>query len=496
MTFKIQGRTGVIDSHLDVFPCRRLPSQNIIHRLADRQAIVECPARMHYRQRSFYQCVVPNYTESDVQVPPGYLRKFSPNGRHLLAFSSDQKSILVYDYLGCDACCNLYSRKVGSEQLKMNLFDQFFKLRHFISAPNVHENLNRECSLFMEECQYVIVGSSGFIQDEPYPAYYESFRGNEDLSPEEQFRMENYTLYIVDMLGGYVADSHQFKCDKIQLAHNQGLSLCGSKLAVLSILRQTIHLFQVGHGRFVPLHEVGRFCYPDGRLVYGQAESDLSVNLRDGTGVSLHHPTHEKWFNSLKHRLLCWLLRHAESASTPTKKEQLMKYFQNFDHVASLRMSKIQLLSNHQVLIRYAKEETISNRQNESISPPALIVIYNLKSTEIEAVYETTSQELLEIYERHADSFRVPVSHSLNYDISSVSNNVHAQTLHMKFKETITKAKYGGRREAVRRLLVQLPICCQCHSSSPYLDLALFSYDDKWVSVLERPKPCGKSPVK
>ena len=496
MTFKVQSRTDVIDIHLDVYPCRRLPSQNIIHRLASRQVASGCPARNYHSQRSLYQCIVPNHTESNVQVPPGYLRKFSPNGRHLLAFSSDQKSVLIYDYLGCGACCDLYSRNVSANELKMNLFNKFFKLRHFISAPDVHENLNRECSLFTEECQYVIVGSSGFIQDDPYPSFYDLFRSNEDISPQGTFRMEDYTLYIVDMMGGFVTDSYQFKCDKIQLAHNQGLSLCGSKLAVLSIQHQTIHLFQINNGTFVQLHQVGRFCYPDDHLVYERAASDLSGNVRDGTGESLYHPCHDKWFNSLKQRLLCWLLRRAETLSTPVNKFHLVKYFHSFDEVASLRMWKMQLLSNHQVLIRYAKEDTVTNKLNDPLSQPALIVIYNLETTEIEAVYENTSEELLHIYERHADSFRVPVSHSLSYDISSVSNNVHAHALHTKFKDTITNAKYGGRKEAVRRLLGQLPICCQCHSSSPYLDLALFSYDDKWVSAVERPKTCGDSPVK
>ena len=496
MTFKVQSRTNVIESYLDEFPCHRLPSQNILHRLATRQAFAECPARMHYLQRSLYQCIVPNHTESYVQVPPGYLRKFSPNGRHLLAFSSDQKSVLVYDYLGCGACCSLYSQRIDADQLKMNLFDRLFKLRHFISAPDIHENLNRECSLFTEDCQDVIVGSSCLIPDDPYPSQYEIFHGNEDISPQVHFKMEDYTLYMVDMLGGFVTDSYQFKCDKIQLAHNQGLSLCGSKLAVLSIQHQTIHLFEISHRTFVPLHQVGRFCYPDDKLVYERAGADLSGNLQDGTGFSLHHPSHDKWFNSLKQRLMCWLLRRAESLSTPSNKEDLVKFFQRFDDIASLRMWKMQLLSNYQVLIRYAKEETVVNKLNEHISLLALIIIYNLETTEIEAVYENTSEELLQIYERHADSFRVPVSHPLSHDISSVSNNIYARALHTKFKDTITSAKYGGRREAVRRMLCHLPICCQCHSSSPYLDLALFSYDDKWVSAIERPKPCGDSPIK
>lgn len=72
----------------------------------------------------------------------------------------------------------------------------------------------------------------------------------------------------------------------------------------------------------------------------------------------------------------------------------------------------------------------------------------------------------------------------LNFSVSS------------RFKDTIVNAKYGGHTEAVRRLLGQLPISAQSYSSSPYLDLSLFSYDDKWVSVMERPKTCGDHPIR
>ena len=57
-------------------------------------------------------------------------------------------------------------------------------------------------------------------------------------------------------------------------------------------------------------------------------------------------------------------------------------------------------------------------------------------------------------------------------------------------------AKNGGANEARKRVLAQLPISAQSYSPSPFLDLSLFSYDDKWVSVMERPKACGEHPIR
>ena len=56
-------------------------------------------------------------------------------------------------------------------------------------------------------------------------------------------------------------------------------------------------------------------------------------------------------------------------------------------------------------------------------------------------------------------------------------------------------ARGGGVQEATKRILAQLPISAQSYSSSQYLDLSLFSYDDKWVSSMERPKACAEFPI-
>ncbi len=68
--------------------------------------------------------------------------------------------------------------------------------------------------------------------------------------------------------------------------------------------------------------------------------------------------------------------------------------------------------------------------------------------------------------------------------------------IHQKFRQTITSARYGGPVEATKRILAQLPISAQSYSSSPYLDQALFSYDDHRVSTMERPKACGEIPIR
>lgn len=59
------------------------------------------------------------------------------------------------------------------------------------------------------------------------------------------------------------------------------------------------------------------------------------------------------------------------------------------------------------------------------------------------------------------------------------------------------KLKNGEQdlKECATRILAQVPVSPQSYSYSPYLDLEVFSYDDKLISVLERPKPCTENPI-
>jgi hypothetical protein len=47
-----------------------------------------------------------------------------------------------------------------------------------------------------------------------------------------------------------------------------------------------------------------------------------------------------------------------------------------------------------------------------------------------------------------------------------------------------------------KMLLAQLPLSAQYYSSSPFLDLSLFSYDYKCESVMERHKSCGEHRIR
>jgi len=467
---------------------KELPNQNIIKVLMDRQTLCTPSTNvMLHRQRAVYQSVVPNCTELDVHTPLCYIRKFTPDGNNLIAISSDQRNVLVYAFMGSGAGQQLYHKNLPLSERKLKLFDTFFLPRHDIPVIQDNgEHLNRECSLFTVDNRYVIVVSTRTLPDTSLNEVYESIRNNEYVFSNENCPLEHSTLYMVDLLSGRVADSHSFKHDFIHFSHNQGISLYNDTLAVLSVLHQTIHIFKVTPGGlFVYERAIGRFCYPDDELVFNEV-------------VSSEAPFTEKTFSSLRHRLMTYLYRQALKLYKEGNKNTLSDFYYKYDYFKRLRIWKMQLIDEKHLMLKYTNEAIVTLQMAASISHPSLFVFYNFETTEIISVYENTSNELLKFYEDYADHFRNTSSRPDGfYQLNcSTACSSHARLIHDRFKQTITNAKMGGPLEAVKRLLGQLPISSQSFSPSPYLDLALFSYDDKWVSSLERPKLSAEQPIR
>jgi de-etiolated-1 len=347
------------------------------------------------------------------------------------------------------------------------------------------KQLNRECSLFCNDGKSVIVGSAILISDDLRPHFYELYTNNEFISTTANCPLEDYTLYIIDMIDGRITDSIEFKNDKIILSHNQGLYLYNDTLAVLSIQHQTIHIYHIIEGTFMNIRSIGRFCCDEEQFLFS---STASLN----SSRAFREPT----INSLKHRILVYLFRSAKAKHAAGDRVALRKFYQNFDQYLGLRMWKIQLLDEDHLLIKYSSEEVVTLKVHEPNSHVSFFVIYNIWKKKILAVYSNVSESLLYLFENFCDSFRNAKLNAISQWTCSPSNNIYANLLHQRFKQTIISAKGGGTVEATKRINAQLPISSQSYSSSPYLDLSLFSYDDKWVSIMERPKAASEFPIR
>lgn len=118
---------------------RKINPQNVVVRLRRRETMgCPYPGTHVHNARQFYQNIFPNFTVMNVEKPPCFLRKFSPDGKYLIAFSADQTSIEVYEYCGASAAADLLADCEGeyighknddcSFHIRSNIFARFFKV--------------------------------------------------------------------------------------------------------------------------------------------------------------------------------------------------------------------------------------------------------------------------------------------------------------------------------------------------------------------------------
>lgn len=115
---------------------RKMKSQNIVYRLRNREHFGN---KTSISNHNFYQCIFPNLTIVNIEKPACYLRKFSPCGKHLIAFSSDQASLEIYQFKGCSAVSDLIGdwtdevvpnlNKDKCYEIRSKIFDRLFKVR-------------------------------------------------------------------------------------------------------------------------------------------------------------------------------------------------------------------------------------------------------------------------------------------------------------------------------------------------------------------------------
>lgn len=91
----------------DTIRPRRIGPQNIVCRVLARERGIGRVGTNVHNIREFYKNVTPNLTVINVEKPAGFLRKFSPDGKYLIAFTFDQTSLEIYRFRGVAAAAHL-----------------------------------------------------------------------------------------------------------------------------------------------------------------------------------------------------------------------------------------------------------------------------------------------------------------------------------------------------------------------------------------------------
>lgn len=295
-------------------------------------------------------------------------------------------------------------------------------MKHVVQLGTNLIHLNRECSIFTNDGLYVIVGAAASIPEDSR-CFYDFYRTNEYIKPTVKFPVEDYWIYMVNLENGILTDTRCFRTDKIILSHNQGICLYNNTLAILSIQHQTIILYKISGGEFCDELKIGRFCAKEESALYHQIyPKNANRPFREGT------------INSLKHHILVHLFRRAKyNCQVLGRKEELRMFYHFYDTYKNMKMWKMQLIDENNLLIRYTSEEVVTFKTNEpSNFYRSYFVIFNISDMKVLEIYDNMSEDLLYLFENFCDTFRNLSFPKKARFVGSPSNNIHSKFLQDK----------------------------------------------------------------
>ncbi|EMS48296.1 hypothetical protein TRIUR3_35072 [Triticum urartu] len=207
--------------------------------------------------RQFYENLVPSYTIYDIDCPDYSFRKFTDDGKYLVAFSRNHQDLIVYRPIwltfSCHEECDSHDLPANAER-----FDSFFKQLYSISLASSNEYICEDFFLYMECHQYGLFATS-------------TARSNESSVTEGAIHgvpsIEKITFYLVRLEDGAILDEKAFCNDFINLAHSIGAYLYEDLVCIVSLRYQTIHVLQIrDSGSLVEVRRIGAFCREDDEL--------------------------------------------------------------------------------------------------------------------------------------------------------------------------------------------------------------------------------------
>ncbi|XP_062133026.1 DET1 homolog isoform X1 [Drosophila sulfurigaster albostrigata] len=474
---------------------QRMQTQNLVHMLQNRESgytrhnKLSQSAPLSY-ERQFYKAITPCLTIG-ISIPPVYLRKFTPDGSKLLAFSHDQRSCIVYTYkgVGSERFGQLLNEaNVGSgetynvninNQLRSTAFDKLFETKYVLRLCNgdtARYYLHREFSIFHEDGRYVLLAGMCILNGCNIPiSDYERYP---DLF--DKLDMFSYIFFVVDLQHGIVTDEVQLPQDSICLSHNHGISMHSHTIAILSRLRQAIYIYELVDGRLIKHeHEIG----PRPRECAFQAVEHPSM-LDVNTLLPISH---------IKQRVLSFLYRQIQQ-DDPQTGQKYIEFYKNFDFIENMIIEKMQLVDSDLILLRYEERPKDSDvapmlTTGEPQPPRRLYVFYCMTSEDVSGVYQDDSLELLQIVVQFYNKM-CNVRSLQTGDVPSLPTHYFMRQNYVNPNKTIP-----FMRQAALRFNPSVPVSTQSFSTSPYLNYNVFNYDDRLVSPLERPKPCSTEPI-
>ncbi|XP_065187233.1 uncharacterized protein LOC135817877 [Sycon ciliatum] len=395
-------------------------------------------------------------------------RRFTPDGKLLIGSECDLRKILIFTYNGAMAGQQTIWQAAGRElheQLSSNLFERYFTLRWEIPLQHEFAPLQVHTALVTPDSRFllaVVRWDSGPREAPQRPSYYQSDRVALDGIASI---LEDWSVWVINLASGKVTSRIEFPADALASPGPSGQLMCqlfNYTFVVLSVPHQTIHFHHLDHrGTLARGIAIGSFCLRDDEMIYNQGfpidAAASSCRGKHGTfSTAEPKPDSDQPLVGLKQKLVTFCFRRALT------KGNLDDFYQSYQLLLSLRISRMQLLSDEFLLLRYHCVTEVWQSWTMEVSRHGILAVYNVKEAAFEEVFMSESPSALGLILHH--------SHRLG-GYEGLIQNTRANDLH---HTATAMLKVQSVEDVAESFAGILPLGNSSSTSSPYTDSSLF----------------------
>ncbi|GMT28590.1 hypothetical protein PFISCL1PPCAC_19887, partial [Pristionchus fissidentatus] len=429
-----------------------LLGRNIVSLLRSRElGQVKRGSEYHRNSRIFYNIICPSTPYRSPFSTPSYIRAFSPDGKYLIAYGLNLKSVDIYGYNGVTAM-------PGNEN--DNTLERLLSRLHSVDVGMAGAyQIFIETTLFTSDSSHVVVVTNSPVMDGS--SRLDELYVNNETPATTNAPLERYRIHAISLKTREITGTICHDMDRLQTFP----SLQGRILCLLSVHRQCILLYSISldKGEFIPLKSMGQSMIDDDHMYLPQ---EVYCNRL------------AYYLSALKHRLFSFMYKRAKKGN----KMEMTSFFSDQAAFRQYRMVRCQLVDMRYVLVRMQKEGDMS-------SGSFLLILIEWESGEVIDVWTKTDQRLLSAFEHSPWSFSQPFLSVNRSPFSARSIPYHRNVfmaydlaLSKSFSETLPVRMVDEYR---RRILSYLPAVYSVHlNESPYLDPTLFSIDEPLAIAL------------
>ena len=478
--------------------------------------------RTHAARQVYARGVTPNATTRARDFPDVTPRRFTADGRMLIAVSRHQQELVGYRFRGFHGCLRrdetgtVVPEEARGRASALSSFKRYFDDAWMTSLSDGDDAIVKDFMLEVCDGEFIIaacatpldgasVAAGGAMREDERGDVGNTRRemgriaaqAQAQAAEQAQARMQGapsmarITFHLLKTTTGEKLDAFTFTDDFMHLPRNGAVSLRNNTLAVLSLKHQRVVFLKIlPEGRFEEMHTIGEYaCAEDERIVVEHESRErefIEVEREIGAKIQARRAAfaiaRRPLLSGLTQRLITFLYRDACKSSSA---DALRLLHRNFERYVSLVMLRMRMLDANLLLIKFGTPEYALARRGDRVIGPTMYTVYDMRESKF--IHAATSM---------SDSQWHGVDEELNAPPrgnSTWARFAGSQGEALAYCNTCTTDFDGDDEEVFNAIATRLfrtqDYPPQFRSTSPYFDKRLFSYDERIITAIDRPQP-------